>query len=408
MNFIKSFLIITFLALFIACQPVAQRGRPVSNAPDIRVQIGEVSNLDSIRFDGDYILKAPEAQYELGASAKLYLRKDSKGYRFYNGNRLFLLRSDDQISFISKSENALLVYHKKSYRGGLHIQTNADGTILLINLLPLDNYLRSVVPSEIFTNRADDIEAIKAQAVCARSYALQKMKTRPGQPFDVYGDTRDQAYNGYNVESVLGNQAVAETRGSVLMYDGKIAKTYFHACDGGISEDPGDVWSGVKLPYLQVRQDVWADSFACRGAPIYRWEKTFTIDQLDSLFNQAYHVSYKDSSVKDTTRLPFEIKIMERSASGRVKKMQVSYGNNQQVLNGFSIRRFFGSPDGKAMPSTLFRVASNDSLITFTGAGFGHGVGLCQYGALYKAEKGLKFYHILQTYYPGTNLEKIY
>ena len=78
------------------------------------------------------------------------------------------------------------------------------------------------------------------------------------------------------------------------------------------------------------------------------------------------------------------------------------------MLKGFGIRRFFSGPNGSILPSTFFKLVSSDSLIVIQGGGHGHGVGLCQYGALYKAEKGLKYYHILQTYFPGTNLEKVY
>ncbi len=377
-------------------------------APEIRVQIGIISNLDSLQFKGAYTLNAPEARYELNRADGFYLRPDKKGYRLYNKYRLFLLRNDDRLSFSPASKDALFFYRNKAYHGRLMLMVNAQGAILLINKLALDTYLRSVVPSEIFTHNPQDLAAIKAQAVCARSYALQKMSERRKKSFDVYGDTRDQAYGGARVESALGNRAVAETRGSVLMYRGKIAKIYFHACDGGISEAPENIWPGIKAPYLQPRQDVWADSFACRNAPVFRWKRTFNMDQMDSLFNRTYHFSFKDSTVKDTTKIPFVITIQNRTASGRVQKLNIRYGSQSRALEGFAIRRFFGDPKGKALPSTLFKITSNDSLITISGGGYGHGVGLCQYGALYKAEKGLKFYHILQTYFPGTNLEKIY
>ena len=404
----KILLVGLFIALLSSCQPPNRSAHPRIQAPPVRVLIGEISGIDSIRFDGNYTLSAPEAKYELMRSSVFYLRTDSKGYRLYNNKRLFLLRADDKIILEPQSNQGALLYHQKAYSGKISMRMAKGGTIWLINTLPLDSYLRSVVPSEIFTHKAADLEAIKAQAVCARSYALLKMKQRANQDFDVYGDVRDQAYNGRKVQSNLGNTAVNQTRGSVLMYQGKIAKTYFHACDGGISEAAQNVWPGIREPYLQVKQDVWVDSFACKDAPVFRWEKAFNIGQLDSLFKQMFHVSYQDSVVSDTTRVPFNITIKQRSASGRVQKLQINYGRHIQMLEGFSIRRFFSDAKGRVLPSTLFKLAATDSLILIQGGGHGHGVGLCQYGALYKAEKGLKYYHILQTYFPGTNLEKVY
>jgi len=404
----KILLVGLFIALLSSCQPPNRAAHPRSQAPQIRVLIGEISGTDSLRFDGNYTLSAPEAKYELMRSSVFYLRTDSKGYRLYNDKRLFMLRGNDKIVLEPQSGQGDVFYKQKYYSGTLSIIMAENGKIWLVNSLPLDSYLRSVVPSEIFTHKVADLEAIKAQAVCARSYALLKMKQRANQDFDVYGDVRDQAYNGRKVQSPLGNTAVDQTRGSVLMYQGKIAKTYFHACDGGLSEAPQNVWPGISEPYLQVKQDVWVDSFACKDAPVFRWQKSFSIGQLDSLFEQMFHVSYQDSMVSDTTLIPFKISIKQRSTSGRVQQIQINYGRQSQGLSGFDIRRFFSGPDGKKLPSTLFKLSLSDSLLIINGAGHGHGVGLCQYGALYKAENGLKYYHILRTYFPGTNLEKVY
>ena len=106
--------------------------------------------------------------------------------------------------------------------------------------------------------------------------------------------------------------------------------------------------------------------------------------------------------------ISIRILVKERSASGRVTKMVVNYGEDQRELKGYEIRRFLGWPKGDLLPSTLFSLSASDSSIIIKGAGNGHGVGMCQYGAMYKAQKGLQYYHILQSYFPGTVLKKVY
>ena len=106
--------------------------------------------------------------------------------------------------------------------------------------------------------------------------------------------------------------------------------------------------------------------------------------------------------------IPFVLDVSERYNSGRIKKMSIRYGVDRRELSGYEIRRFFGWPPGTLLPSTLVKFSSHDSLLSIEGAGNGHGVGLCQYGAMYKAQKGLQYYHILQSYFPGTTLKKLY
>ena len=150
----------------------------------------------------------------------------------------------------------------------------------------------------------------------------------------------------------MGDQAVLETTGSVLFYNNELADAYFHASCGGISEDASDVWKSPQVAYLKSQQDVIGKEFADLESPYYRWTNERTIIQLDSMFNKNFGVSYLSKVVQDTMDIPFKMFVKERSSSGRVMKLAVNYGTDQQELNGYEIRRFLGWPTGKSYGTT--------------------------------------------------------
>ena len=234
------------------------------------------------------------------------------------------------------------------------------------------------------------------------------MSENKDKPFHMYSDVRDQVYKGASVRNTLGDFAVDETQGSILVQGKEIAQIYFHASCGGVLETAENVWPGKKIPYLSMAQDVIGKEFADIESPYFRWTQNRTPGQLDTLFQYSFGISHLTDAVQDTMDIPFSVNVSERFESGRAKKVSVQYGTDYRELSGYEIRRFFGWPPGTLLPSTLLKFSSTDSTLIIKGAGNGHGVGLCQYGAMYKAKKGLQYYHILQSYFPGTTLKKIY
>lgn len=377
--------------------------------PEISVLLKTISQTDTVHFNDTYIMQTEEARYEFGKSNdEVYITPVNDGYKVFNDNRLFLLRKTDKIAFLPDSKSSTFTYKKNGYNGQLKIVMADSGSLYLINNLDLESYLKGVVPAEIFTDNDTLIEAVKAQAICARSYALKKMENSKAKPYNVFADIRDQVYGGAGIQTVPGDFAVDETRGIVIMYGKGIADIYFHASCGGMLEDASNVWPGEKESYLATRQDVIGKQFADIQSPFYRWTQKRTRAQLDSMYEYNFGISHLSDVVKDTIDIPFTVKVSERYPSGRIKKMYVQYGTDRHELSGYQIRRFFGWPPGTLLPSSLLRFSSTDSVLVIHGAGSGHGVGLCQYGALYKAQRGLQYYHILQSYFPGTTLKRLY
>ena len=352
--------------LLASCSPRLQkRERPAPPSPPIRVLLAEIASVDSLEFSGLYHLQTEEARYAFGRQApKVFFRVDSSGFRIYNNKRFFQFRTTHRVSFNPAEPSSGIRYRGKSYAGRIAL-VYKNRKLLLIEQLPLEKYIAGVVPAEIFTNKSEWFEAVKAQAVCARTYAYKKMKSRQNADFDVYSDVRDQAYGGTGRQTLLGNKATEQTRGSVLYYKDSLAHTYFHACDGGVSEAVEDVWGQKNRPYLNSRQDVLNDSFSCRTSPVFRWRQTRSMAQLDSAYAFMFGHGFSDSTVSDTTRIALSLRVASRTPSGRgIQQVHVVIACMSHETNTFSpvitdLARFAG---GRSVP-----LAGSDAEQVYTG-----------------------------------------
>ena len=408
MNY-KSLLLILLALILGACQP--HISTPVSrNTPFIRVLLSEVGARDSVAFKGSYLLRAAEADYELGSNnSYLIINSIPNGFRLSNPNRIFTFRDGDHIRLTAKSPAAIFHFNGHTYTGDVIITKSGVSNLQLINRVDLEEYLKGVVPSEMPSGKEGYREALKAQAICARTYALKKMLSKKKETFDVYADVWDQVYKGKDAEKPLASEAIMSTYGDVLMYKDTLATIYYHSTCGGLTESVQNVWPSVSYPYLQSQKDIIGSEFACSVSPLFRWQRSFSMSELDSLFNLSYQKSFLKREVADTTQLQFKARVLERTRQGRVQKMEISYGDTNVVLNGYTIRRFFSKQNQGHLRSRFFDLTANDSSIVIKGGGYGHGVGMCQWGALNMSEKGFKYYDILvNKYFKGTYLKKVY
>ena len=295
------------------------------------------------------------------------------------------------------------------YEGTLILQAAENGTILVINLINVESYLKGVVPAEIFSIKNEDLQAVKAQAICARTYALKHLEEKKNKYFDLTSGTSDQVYGSYDRHTTLADQAVDETRGVVITDKDALATVYYHSTCGGETEAGNDVFPIGDTPYLKAMPDIIGDQFACSFSPYFRWTETRTIDQLDSALLAHYNRTYLQDPVQDTTTVRFTAQVTRRSSGGRVQEMTLSLSDTTVILNGYEIRRFLALPPDTYLKSSLFYLdPMNDSTLVIRGAGYGHGVGLCQYGALGMSRSGFQYFHILNKYFPGTVLTKKY
>ncbi|ACX52721.1 SpoIID/LytB domain protein [Ammonifex degensii KC4] len=288
----------------------------------------------------------------------------------------------------------------KAFRGNLRVDLN-NGALRLVNELEMEDYLKGVVPGEMPASWP--LEALKAQAVAARSYALSRVRAElyPQAPYQLLSDTRDQVYGGMSFEQPNSNRAVEETRGEVLLYGGEPIAAYFCSSNGGYTERSEDVWR-YPCGYLEAKPDPYDHH---PSNPHYGWQRTLTVDEIVScLASRNFNLSVVE-----------DVYVVERTATGRVKVLEI-WGrdqNNQPVRqklgNADYVRVVFGLKAPASDLSKVYDPATGRLLqITFTGNGWGHCLGMSQWGARGMAEKGFSYRDILAFYYPGAKLLKLW
>ena len=273
----------------------------------------------------------------------------------------------------------------KTHRGLLMI-TAEKQRLLAVNHAPLEEYLCGVLPREMAPSWP--MEALKAQAVAARTYALYHMLLRRSDSYDVLSTTSSQVYGGSEQDYPAIRSAVDATRGLVLAEGGRLALTLFHANSGGRTESFEDIWGG-RLSCLSSVEDTFSKNYSGDT-----WEKTLSVEEIASACAQFGIVADK---VK-------EIVPIERSASGRIKKLKVVADSQTFFLSGNSFRLIVGP--GK-VKGTNFTVRKEKAEFVFKGTGYGHGAGMSQWGAYGMSKKGHDFTAILGHYYPGAQIVRI-
>lgn len=283
--------------------------------------------------------------------------------------------------FESGNQEGVIGLNGRLFRGALLIQpANPSGTAFnAINYLSVEDYLLSVVPSEMPS--AWPIEALKAQAIAARSYAYANLGKHGSEGYDLKDNTEDQAYSGIKSEYNSTNLAVASTNNLVIKYDGKPICAYFHSTSGGSTEVSENVWT-KPVPYLKSVADY--DDLS----PHFSWSRKFSIDEIEA-------------KLAAGVGPVLNLFVVSRSQSQRVSNLLVVGKNDAKIYTGEGIRRQL------KLPSTNFNVFSLPGCYTFYGRGYGHGLGLSQWGSRALAEQGYNAAQILTYYYKDIIIEPV-
>ena len=311
------------------------------------------------------------------------------------------------------SGTALLSFNGKRYHGEL-LFVPIDTGIVVVNRVRMDDYLRGVVPLEIGTRDPRDSAAVQAQAVTARSYAyVHAGASSTSRPYDVTASVADQIYGGADVETPVSNAAVSATRGLVLQYAGRVVNAPYHSSCGGTTAAAEEIWRSPSEPYLQRVSDriPGSDRFYCDIAPRFRWTRTLDGETLRSALVK-YLATYTQTP-GGYPGTPVDVEIDTRTPSGRVGTLKIATDRGNYVLRGNDIRYVLRAPGGEILNSTAFTLETTPdrdgaiARLVLRGTGYGHGVGMCQWGAIGRARAGQDFLTILRTYYPGTTVAPI-
>lgn len=300
------------------------------------------------------------------------------------------------------------------YRGELRIQRAAGGGLTVVNRLDMETYLLGVVPREIGRFDLDIYEAIKAQAVAARTYAVRYLGRRSSQGFDVYPTVEDQVYGGAAAENETVNRAVRETAGEILTYGGQPITAYYHSTCAGQTAAINEVWNESPVPYLVSVRDIDPSGQAYDvSSSRFRWTERWTHEQMVGVLNRSLADSLRGRRI---TRVE-DMRVLERTPSGRVRAMRITTDAGSFTVGKDRVRWFLvpirnGNPTGILNSSkfdvSLVRSGGRVSEIVAEGGGWGHGIGMCQVGAMGRARAGQDYRTILGTYYPGTVIQKLY
>ena len=309
----------------------------------------------------------------------------------------------------------------RSYRGRLEIRPDRTGGLEAVNVVDVETYLRGVVPSEM---RADfPREALKTQAVAARTATMMFAGRHRSDGFDLCNTEHCQVYGGATSEGPVADRAVQETRGQALTYQGRLAKTYYSAICGGHTESNHAIWGDDELPYLRGVSDLPEDSkyrFPLSEEALgqflrewpaanclrpggydlrrFRWWEVWTREGVEK----------KLAAVGSMGELK-DLEVTARGISGRALALRATGTAGTLVLRGDgTLRRVLGVRSSQFV-LRLFRDERGAPVaVAIWGGGWGHGVGLCQMGAVGLARDGWEYGAILQKYYPGTTLRAEY
>lgn len=360
--------------------------QPAKQAPDLRV------GLASGRASLTITPAGGKATVQTGSSKTITLAANTAAaIRWQDGAFLVgreKLRSEVLVIRPAAKAGELSLDGRR-YRGALELRHKSGG-LTAVNIVPVDDYLRSVVPEEMPVDWP--AEAIKAQSVAARSFALASRGRHASEGYDLCTTTHCQLYTGTAAEKSASNAAIKATRGEVLTYGGKPIEALFHTDSGGMTENSEDVW-GSHVPYLRAAKDTPAKTMP--------WTKTISRADLERKLAAKGHDIGK---VRSLALSPLAIgrSAKDRTASGRVKTMTVKGTKGTATLSGTTWRSLLG------LKSTLFDAKLAKDMVTFTGYGSGHGLGISQWGAERMAAKGASYAKILHHYYTGTTLQQMY
>ena len=379
----------------------------VENTPDVRVLLGSRRQDASVSSaSGVTVLNSAKGKIENHKVVSVGIR----------GNKIAVNgKAIDSVVTLKPTSGDIFIFEGKSYRGALTLRAN-NGTMMVINEVPLESYLYGVVPQEAIPSWP--AAALEAQAVAARTYALHTMEQNKNQLYDVSTSTDHQVYGGVSGETHSTTAAVNHTKGIVMLYNNRPINALFHSDGGGYTEDSVNVW-GNDIPYLKGVKD-----YSNSSSSASNWTVSTNRHALEGKLNAASKGVGKLKSIQLTPLGNPGKATSDRGVSGRIKSATFIGTAGKVTLSGDDLRGILG------LKSTLFDFYVNHNPVsstgksyhTFTGKndtvfikgyGWGHGLGMSQWGAAEMAKKAgsgdTNYYQtILKHYYSGITLKKMY
>ncbi len=376
-------------ALLLLSVAAAGAARPAAGAPqEPRVRVAILQDAESARIT----LLAPCRLTDLGKGTVLAEWPHLKWQEARSadgGIRVGAARFASAAVVLEPARPDILIrVNARPYRGRLILRRSAEGKLVVINWLPLEDYLVGALASE--TSSRWPQEALKAHAIVSRTMVAHRIWIRRSEPFDVTADVSTHLYHGTSAEKAATRQAVQQTAGQVLAYRGELFSATFHANCGGHTEDAAELWS-VKgeLAPLKGAPDPY-----CEGLKHYRWEADIGKAEWDKALG---------ATAEEVGELQ-EAEITERNRSGRARAIRLKGSRGTATLTGRKLRELLGAD---RLRSLKFNISVSPGKVSLTGFGWGHGVGFCQWGAYGMARAGRRMDEMLAHYFPGAERRRL-
>jgi stage II sporulation protein D len=402
-------------ALLTACP----KPQPVTLGPEPELRVGLAVSVPRVRLGGDGELFVTDDRDgspvgAIPAGAGWLVVPDS-------GGGLVLVRPDGSrterhggVSAVNVTEGKFAMADGRRYRGRVNVVRARTGWALtLINRVPLESYLAGVVGQEIGPRRPDEREALLAQAVVSRTFALRNRGRWEADGFDATADTRDQMYLGVVGESPQVWDALHATTGQVLQYHGRLIDAFFHSTCGGRTADVEEVFrSAQHQPYLRSVSDASGGGHAyCEASPRFRWREEWDGPTLHTILTRTL-AGVMDVRAEGVPPIR-DVTVDRTTKSGRVGELRIAFAHGEARVQESDVRSVLRPAPDRLLLSAAFRafVSRADGIVSrlvVEGRGAGHGVGMCQWGAIGRARAGQGYKKILTTYFPGTAVERLY
>ncbi len=389
---------------------------PFAGSPEVRVLVIEGKESVRVSTQDDFLLsegvnETPLRRFESGGSYTVTKRGDDVALVL--GGKT--LHSSPQL-YIKPASDGRMYIGGKPYRGGF-LFMSSHRKLISINVVAVDDYIKGVLPVEIGYLKTDQYEAYKAQAIASRSYALSKLEEKAGELFDLEATIMDQVYRGVQGEDPNASRAVDETRGLVAMWNGNPIRAYYSSCCGGHTADIRIGWPWkTAQPYLEGMRDIVEETKGkslCSRSPHFRWRIYWSGNALERILKKTLPdvLGVKPGVVGGLV----DIKVLQTASDGRVGVILVETDRGDYRVEGDRIRWVLRpNPNSdEILRSTLFKMnvtkaRGKVSSVNLVGGGNGHGIGMCQTGAIRMAELGYSAKEIILHYYPGITIYSLY
>ncbi len=403
-------LVMVGAALVILATDCAKPGAPPARGREPELRIALVVGAEGVRVGGQgavsvtgsrrFTIESGDNVRVVAAGSEEVRVEDSSGTRAA------------RLHFESGNRSEFITVNGRPYRGTVEVYAR-DGGVIAVNVVGMEAYLRGVVTVELGPRPRSEMAALEAQAVVSRTYAMKNRARFSTDGYDLRSSVTDQAYLGVDRETAEGNEAVANTAGLVVTYRGRLASVFFHSTCGYSTASPEEAFRSVQpMPYLRPVSDRRpSGGYYCDASPRFRWSVEWEGEELRDILRRTLPaVLGVDESALDEVVYVYT---QGTGPSRRVTELRVRVRSGEIPVFGPDVRRVLETPEGRPLGSNAIDVAVTGDAnrvesLRVSGAGWGHGVGMCQWGAIGRARSGQNAETIVTTYFPGTQIERWY